>query len=116
MNQNNHKLIRISIGLLILNLLIILLICILRKNLNLVSYFHYGFYVGVINVILGFLVKLGNRDTKASNEVLNHSLTYKKTAEELFKENIKSANQSTSFMLTFEIVGLALVIVSSIIS
>lgn len=74
------------------------------------------FYIGLINVILGFLVKLGSRETKASNEMLNYFLTYKKTSEELFSENIKDTNKSTYFILIFEIIGIFLVITSNVMS
>lgn len=116
MNQNNHKFIKFSVVMLIINLLIVLVTCIIRKDLSLVSYLHYTFYVGLVNVILGFLVKLGSRENKAFNEVLNHSLTYRKTSEELFKENIINTNKSTYCMLIFEAIGIILVISSSVIS
>lgn len=115
MNENNHKFISLSLGILLLNLLLILLTCLIRKDLSIMTYFHYMFYVGLINVILGFLVKLGSRETKASNEMLNYFLTYKKTSEELFNENIKDKNKSTYFMLILEVIGISLVITSNII-
>lgn len=116
MNKNNHKFIILSLGMLLLNLILILVICLVKKDLSIMACFHYMFYVGLINVILGFLVKLGSRETKASNEMLNYFLTYKKTSEELFKENIKDKNKSTYFMLILEVIGISLVITSNVIS
>jgi hypothetical protein len=116
MNENGHKFTSLSLGMLLLNLLIILVICLISKDLSIIAYFHYMFYVGLINVILGFLVKLGNRETKASNEMLNYFLTYRKTSEELFNENIKDTNKSTYFMLILEVIGISLVITSNVIS
>lgn len=116
MNKINHKFIKICVGMLIFNLLLILVICIIRKDLNLVTYFYYMFYVGLINVILGFLVKLGNRETKAANEMLNYFLTYRKTSEELFNENIKDTNKGTCCMITFEVMGILFVVTSNVMS
>ena len=116
MNESNHKFIKICVGMLIFNLLLILVICIIRKDLNLEAYFHYTFYVGLINVILGFLVKLGSRETKAYNVIINYSLAYRKTSEEVINENIKDTNKGTYFMLIFEIIGIYLVIISNVIS
>jgi hypothetical protein len=116
MHEDKYKFIKISVGILIFNLLLILAICIIREDLNLVAYFHYMFYVGLINVILGFLVKVGSRETKAYNVIINYSLPYRKTSEEVITENIKDANKSTYFMLIFEIIGMSLVIISNVIS
>lgn len=97
--------------LLLINFILIFLICLIKGQLSITSYIIGMFYAAIANIVIGALALYGSFQSRGTNQLINAHLYYKKTSDEMFKEEMRNRYKAVSFTTVLVVTGLIILMI-----
>lgn len=102
--------------LLVINLIVLLLICFAKGQLQANIFFNYMFYAAFVNIALGAMSYIGNIQSREANLGVSYNVFPRKTSDQRLFDEMANRSKALVFAIGFEAVGAIMLMLYIILS
>ncbi len=98
----------------LINIIVLLLICLVKGQLNIDVLLGYMYYAALVNIVLGVLAIVGNMQSKQENIGAHYNVYPRSTSDEILSKEMKNKSNALLFAVGLEVVGVIMLIFTMI--
>lgn len=102
--------------LLIINFAVLLLLCLIKGQLQVSVFFSYMYYAAFVNIGAGTACLMGSMQSRQDNLGVNYNVYPRKASDEMLSEQRKNWSKSLAFTIGLVSVGAILLMLSILFS